>query len=229
VGRDDFDPLAALDRNPYEAPHAPIDPAPPVRPVDSLDVGPGALSVRHDLTDADLRLWLEFEFPPTYDPMPAFGFVPKWVMWAAAACCLSPCMVLICNASPVLLAVGTALTGLLVAAGVAAHRGLRRRAVRRAGYCDGRTLTVGPGGLTLTTGPIEPGGGESFGLGAAAHPWGDFWGIRTRDDSIFFWRSGPKRRRRLVVPLRAFATRNSAAAFFAASSSWHAAATAGIE
>jgi len=216
---DDFDPPTGLDRNPYESPRAPID---PVRPVDSFDVGPGALSVRHDLNDADLRLWSDFD--AFYDPTPLFGVVPQWVVLAVVLGLFGGVLLSSRGTYPLRAAVGGPLVGLLAPAVLAALAALNRRVARRSGYCDGRTLRVGLDRLTLETGPIT-GGGPSFNLGPTDHPWAQLRKVEGRDGAIFFWVRGLERRRRLVLPRRAFATPTEADAFLAAAVAWHAAAT----
>lgn len=228
---DDLDPPTGPGRNPYRAPEAPIGLAWTVPPV---DVGLGSISVPHDLDDDDLRLWVNFD--AFFDPKPLFGLIPQWVILAVVPALAGGLYLSAQGNHPLrgalggllLGAVGGLLLGVFAVAAMTAVTASNRRGVLRSGCCEGRTLTVGPAGLAVTTGPLRrrlTPAGNTAGLGPQTLPWAAVRLVEVRHDAVFFWVKTLEHRRRLVLPRRAFASPHEADAFLAAAVAWHAAAT----
>ena len=194
-----------------------------------------SLSVLHDLTDQDLRRFLELDF--FYDPKPLFGFLPQWVVLLAilgamggGLACLKSASISTAGAA----AVGTAtlFAGLLIFAA-----GHNRRAAIACGWHRGRRYTIDREGLdvdypapkdedpgvtrerarrratTLAHHPIL----RNTGLVEGWHAWEEFRGVEFRRAYLIFWQEG---RRRLVLPVRVFRSTEEAETFAQAAAGW---------
>ena len=194
-----------------------------------------SLSVLHDLTDDDLKRFVELDF--FYDPKPMLGFVPQWLFLVViAGLCggiatwgkweSAPLAVAVTIAAPFLLATSLSF--------VAGHN---RRAARAGGFLEGRRITINSDGvgvgyppdsdadlavtqqraklrrITLAEHPVL----KNTGLAEALHPWASFRGVEFRRESLIFWQDG---RRRLVIPVRAFPTTEAAETFARTAVGW---------
>ena len=171
------------------------------------------LQVEHDLTDRDLRRFYCFDV--LYDPRPFLGFIPQacyiyglmfgMVSWVSS---------LFIEEWWLNLMVGAVFTGHAL---VRSFQKMteRRREAREAGLCLGRKVILSAEGVTVRIdGRPEA---ELFDLGEMRRPWSDFEAVEIQDDIILLWMEG---RRRLVIPLRAFATASLAVEFATAAAGW---------
>ena len=219
-GRDpDWEP------DPYEAPWALSEPLGPQA------IGRGhpknLLSVTHDLTDDELRRFVNFDV--YHDPMPLLGLIPQWVLLASFA-----------GAAGAVAGLGTVNTNPAIIFGVLTFPVLflgildlmaasRRRHAQALGLCEERTVTVSPRGLSVQIPAART--TSMIAIGPAMRSWSDIRLVSISEDDLTFWmrRSfrDPEGRARMIVPLRTFAKPAEAAAFENAARRWHAVATGG--
>ncbi len=213
--------------NPYDAPRSKMGQFGPQFTAPSGQKT--AFSVTHDLTDDELKRFVNFD--AFYDPMPLFGFIPQWVMLAVVTAGLGGVFGAMNTRGNQAWAAGFgALVGPLVALAALDFRARERRKQARAqGLCDGRTVTVTPEGLTLKIPGVRP--TMSRTIGPDQRPWSAIRKITSNEVDLTFWMgrdaTDPEGRWRLIVPLRAFASASDAAAFENAARFWHAAASGG--
>jgi hypothetical protein len=201
--------------DPYEAYWEPAD-AKAIDPAEPKD----ALSVTHDLTDDELRRFVNFDV--FYDPMPAFGFIPQWVYLSAFWAVLGAvCGLTFGNASAIVLG-GSAFSAAFL--GLAELRFARnRQRARELGLCDGRTVTITPRGLSVRI----PGAGETSltAIGPLTVRWSAIRKISVSERDLTFWMQPAGQdlegRARMNVPLRAFGSPGQVAAFESAARRWH--------
>lgn len=210
------------DFNPYEPPRTALGRARP--PAAGAPFEKKGVAVTHDLSDAELRRFVDFDV--FYDPKPLFGFLPQWVLIAVGTAVL--------GALPALLIERlTAATFVpVVAAPVALFVALervvaeRRRKARALGLCDGRVVTVSTRGLCVEI--PEARRTTMLGIGPMLRPWSEIRSISADERDITFWMCATttdvEGRTRVVVPRRAFANPADADAFEYAARAWHAAA-----
>jgi hypothetical protein len=196
----------------------------PERPEASAAMTKKVLSVTHDLTDDELRRFVEFD--TYYDPMPMLGFIPQWVLIAMFFGTFGAVAGLMSGQSRVAMVVGGLILPLVflkMLEGVAAER---RRHARAIGLCEGRIVTITPRGLSVEI----PGASETsvIAIGRQRRSWKEFRKISTNEVDLTFWMRPVfpdlEGRARVVIPLRAFADRTEAAAFETAARRWHAVA-----
>lgn len=207
------------DSDPYAAPRDPLGPERGrSRPAEQSSLGVrGPISVTHDLSDDDLRLYEDCD--AFYDPRPLFGFIPQWV-WLIPITASIGCVfgMLRMGSSRAAFVSAPALSVVVLAVMVAMARA-RRNTARLAGLCEDRTLTITPEGFSLTIPGAHPAPKELASVGPVEHPWGDVREIEATEDFVTFWRKGPSR---LVLPRRAFPGPAEADAFLQAAILWHA-------
>jgi hypothetical protein len=212
--------------DPFESPWSsgePLDPQPR-----GLAYSKKTLSITHDLTDDELRRFVEFDV--YYDPMPMLGFIPQWLVIVLITGAAGAGMGLM-TASTTMAMVQGGLALPIVMLGIlhitaAAHR----RQARASGLCDGRTVTISPRGLAVEI-PFAR-GASMIAIGPMKRSWSDIRKISISENDLTFWMQPTflvdlEGRARLIVPLRAFASAGDAATFEQTARCWHAAATGG--
>ncbi len=207
--------------DPYEAPWASGE-APGRPPAAAMTKK--TLSVTHDLTDDELRRFVEFDV--YYDPMPMLGFVPQWGLIGVFFVMAGAVVGLIAGQSKVAMIAGGMVLPLVFLKLLEHHVAERRRHARAMGLCDGRIVTITPRGLSVEI----PGASETsvIAIGRQRRSWKEFRKISTNEVNLTFWMRPVfpdlEGRARVVVPLRAFADRTEGAAFETAARRWHAVA-----
>ena len=192
-----------------------------------FSAGEGWFSLQHDLTDDELKRFVDFDV--FYDPMPWFGLIPQWTLLAAIGAIVGAMiglgrpgstLGLVLRAS--LMSAGFLLLLDLVARGSRAH-------ARRLGLCDNRVVCIFHWGLQV----VIPGAGNATlkTIGPQSLSWRRIRRISSDARDLTFWMRPTaldfEGRSRIVVPFRAFATAHEARAFEDAARRWHAAATGG--
>ena len=177
------------------------------------------LWVDHDLDDRDLRRMPECDL--FYDPVPLLGFIPQWIVVGGIlnAVGLIAMLSWLPRDTPIHMVSKAGLVGMLGAIsilyGIHSKMTVNRKAVRAAGLCEGRRMTITADGLRVRiTGRPEA---LLFGLGEGTAPWSEFRRVQFLGGYLIFWMAG---RRRLVVPERAFPSARDADAFALAAASW---------
>lgn len=185
-----------------------------------------ALSVTHDLTDSELRRFINFDV--YYDPMPMLGFIPQWVLLVVIFGSLGVGLGFMSIKTPSLrIILGGLIFPLLFLVIFHMVTATMRRQARGLGLCRGRTVTISPRGLFVQ---IPGARGTMIGIGAGMHSWSEIRKISASKDDLTFWmRPTPpgdwEGRVRVNVPLRVFASAAEAAMFTDAARRWHAIAT----
>jgi hypothetical protein len=211
--------------NPYEAPRAALG------PLDPRAMAPAghkkAFAITHDLTDQELRRFVNFDV--YHDPKPMLGLVPQWVAIALMAAAAGALGGLTAVGSSRAIAFGGLTSPVVVLMMLDVAAAVRRRHARALGLCEGRTVTVTPWGPSVQV----PGARRTsmIAIGPEVRAWCEIRLVSISEDDLTFWmRPTPadlEGRARVIVPLRAFADRAEAAAFGNAARYWHAAATGG--
>ncbi len=213
-----------------------------------------AISVTHDLTDGELRRFVNFDL--YYDPMPLLGFIPQWVLLylifgvvgagvgLMAVKFILPSILEPMTTSRDFREVSSALVRVInfcppsvgviatppIFLGIFQFVAARRRSRARAlGLCRGRTVTISPLGLSVQ---IPAAIGTMVAIGPGMRLWSDIRKITNTEDDLTFWmRPTPpfdwEGRARVIVPLRVFADGSEAAVFVDAARRWHAVASSG--
>ncbi len=208
--------------DPYEARWASWET--PDRPAIGPSVAKKTLSVTHDLTDDELRRFVEFD--TYYDPMPMFDLIPQWVVIAMFFAAFGAFAGLMAGQSTVAMVVGGLILPLVFLKMLEAIAAERRRHARAIGLCEGRIVTISPRGLSVEI----PGAKGTYvlAIGRERRSWIDIRKISISEDDLTFWMRPVfpdlEGRARVIVPLRAFADRTEAADFETASRRWHAVA-----
>lgn len=208
--------------DPYDASWASWDEDDPEEKVPPEDKD--ALSITHDLSDDELRRFLNFDV--FHDPMPRFGLIPQWVQLVAFTGLMGFFLGVGMRTRPPI--VGMLLLGLGLPAFFMGLFGVwtagQRRQARALGLCHGRVVTISPRGFSVRI----PGASPTWmpAIGPISLPWVGVRRITSDARDLTFWlrRSldDPEGRARVVVPLRAFESPAAAVAFEHAARRWKA-------
>ncbi len=210
------------DPNPYEAKWASSEPpgAKSLRSPDHKE----ALSVTHDLTDDELRRFVNFDV--FYDPMPFLGRIPQWAVFVLFAAMFGALggLTVPRKSTITTVVIGAVMCPVLILGLFDLATAVSRHHARAIGLCDGRTVTVSATGLSVQ---IPASKRTSMpGIGPLVLSWSGIRKISTSERDLMFWMrpSCPdlEGRLRVVVPLRAFASNAEAVAFETAAQRWHA-------
>lgn len=219
------------DLNPYAAPNSPSIEGRSI--VSGTAPRPGStFEIRHNLTDRDLKRFLECDF--FYDPKPVFGIFPQWIflmgiiaLMGGVATWLKTESAPFACAAALLLPI---LFGVLMVAAAAANRSH----ARSGGFLEGRRITIAAEGLRVDY-PAATGLEQAelsrrqartmaqqpalrnSGLAAAFYTWNDFRAVEFFRGDLILWQQG---RRRLVIPVQAFETVDAAETFAKAAAGW---------
>ncbi len=186
------------------------------------DGGEHVLSITHDLTDDELRRFCNFDV--FYDPMPSLGFIPQWA-WVVGITAIAGALVAFAFfRSRMAVVLGGLITPIVALRIQESGVEQRRQRARMLGFCDGRIVSVSPRGLSVRI--PDASAATMIGVGPLTRLWIAIRKISRTDEDIMFWmRPTPgdaEGRRRVVVPLRAFASPAEAADFENAARRWHA-------
>jgi hypothetical protein len=180
------------------------------------------MSVTHDLTDEELRRFVNFDV--FYDPMPMFGFISQWVWFLAVLAVLGALGGFAAFRSRTALVFGGLLTPIVMLRVMESATERRRQQARQLGLCDGRIVSVSPRGIAVRIPYAEE--TSMAGIGPLTRPWSGIRKVSTSDEDIVFWMRPAagdlEGRARIVVPLRAFSSAAEAAAFENTARRWHA-------
>lgn len=185
------------------------------------------LSVTHDLTDDELKRFVNFDV--WYDPKPLLGVIPQWVLIALIAGAVGASMGLSVVAPGRVVMLGGLALPILALGSLEITAAARRRHARALGLCEGRTVTITPQGFWVQIPDARA--TSMLGIGPGLRRWEDVRAITASRDDLTFWMRPTlpdlEGRLRVIIPLRAFPNRTEAAGFETAARCWHAAATGG--
>jgi hypothetical protein len=213
----DLRPSAESQFNPYAPPIASDQTrAQDSRPVMPLFTEqPWAISVTHDLTDEDLRRFVNCDV--FYDARPLFGIVPQWVWYLASVVAVLFFVSFPLTHSPGISAGCAVALGAVVFGIMVLFARSTRALARLSGLCDKRTLAITPHNLTVTIPEAKSISKNLVTVGPVDYAWTDVRKIETRAGYVLFWLEG---RSRLVLPLRVFPSDGDARAFLEAANRW---------
>jgi hypothetical protein len=204
--------------NPYAPPRTGADPSATRPPASAFSPqSPGAISVTHDLSDHDLKRFVDCDV--FYDPQPFLGFIPQWLWFFAMVAGLAYLLSIPTTKSRALSAGGAALVVVMTLFSLLKRCGSRRNIARQLGLCKDRTITITPAGLAVTIPAVSHVSRGLATVGPVVHPWGDIRKVTERKDYLIFWLEG---RYRVVLPMHVFTRNEDAFAFVESAKRWHA-------
>lgn len=221
--------------NPFAPPATATEFGASSMPTPCLPSPDSSWSVRHDLTDRDLKRFYGCDF--FYEPRPMLGFIPQWFILAAVYAPLGAFLGWEETHSALWAASGAMAGVASIAGSYTLAATASRRSARKAGFTVGRRITIARDGVRVDY-PDPPGldreacldlGRRRTGatrssrilraalVAEAIYPWEAFREVEFRRDYLLLWLQG---RHRLVIPVRAFDSIEAAEAFARAAAGW---------